>query len=119
MAIVNKLLKSDIINTIYKKTGRISYTTRVNTEGNLYLETITTKLGQDTLELNSKTLANGNQLRTLTEKIPGKNIVRRMQMLLNPDNDIVALKSNFKNIEMQEALSEKKFTNIIEILKNA
>lgn len=116
MSTVNKLFKSDIVNNIYKKAGRISYTTRVKPDCEMYIETISTKLGQDTLELNNKTFSNGNQLRTLTEKIPGKNLIRKMQLILNPDNDIIALKSNFKNIETQEALSQKNFTNLLKEL---
>lgn len=116
MSTVNKLFNSDIVNNIYKKHGRITYTTRIKPDCGIYIETISTKLGQDILELNNKTFSNGNQLRTLTEKIPSKNLLKRMQLMLNPDNDIIALKSNFKNIETQEALSQKNFTNLLKEL---
>ncbi len=97
------LIKSDVINTIYKKTGTKSYTIWLPNNSLIpYIERILAKNSNgDFIELNQKTFANGNKLRTYTQKT-ANNPIQRIKMLLDKANNVI----KFQNTETPDATAK-------------
>lgn len=116
---VNKLIKSDIIDTVYKRYGQLTYTNRLKKDClSPYITTITRKLDKDTVEINNKIFDNGNKFRTFITKNDGANpILNKIQVMLDSNNNILKLKSSSALDKNQEKLLNADLTEVFNSLK--